>query len=247
MSKLLSAEFSRLLKNKTFIYLNVISFCFLSLIMIFIFVDYKLNPPVEAIHLDMFLRIYFAAVGFWVSILISFFFGNELSERTINNKLTVGYSFTQIYVAELIICTLGAILMQLFYLLVFFGFHIPMFGISALSANEILICEVKGLFVSASYSSLMLLITVVGGNKSSAVVGSSALVVLMIVAYGVLQVPDVSQACPDIIEKLVNLSPVAMTFSIDEMELKDYLISYGFITVISSALGIWIFRNRDLK
>lgn len=121
MSKLLHAEFSRLIKNKIF-WLGLLVMVGVPLYGVGVrYYDY-------AVALEY---IWETADGLWfvggiylgivLSVFVSLFIGTEFSDGTIRNKLTVGHSRNEIYLSNLITCTCVSLFYHIVYIAVLFG------------------------------------------------------------------------------------------------------------------------------
>lgn len=115
MRKLLSANFSRLWKDKIFL---IAMTCIAIASVFFSYSNFKtsisMDQPayVEDVMWNMFPVIAFVCVGF-----IAMFIGTEFDENTIRNKLIVGHTRTEIYFANYLVCMVASLLMLLAILL----------------------------------------------------------------------------------------------------------------------------------
>jgi hypothetical protein len=108
MSKLVSADFSRLWKDKIFWLCTVAIFVFVVFMVLMGANVDKMQNSGRA--LDYY---YFRSLPFWglfLSVFISMFLGTEYSDGTIRNKLIVGHTRTEIYLANLLTCLGGCLI-----------------------------------------------------------------------------------------------------------------------------------------
>lgn len=119
MRKLLSANFSRLRKDKIFwiaVLCMTVGSVFFSCLNYQTSMRYDSDPMyVEDVLFNLFPMIAFVCVGF-----IALHLGTEFDENTIRNKLIVGYTRTEIYFADYLAC-MAASLALLFAILLFSG------------------------------------------------------------------------------------------------------------------------------
>ena len=121
MTKLLHAEFSRLIKTKLF---------WLGLLVMITVPLYGVGVR----YYDFYIAqeaVWETADGLWfvggmyiavvVSVFVSLFIGTEFSDGTIRNKLTVGHSRNEIYLSNLITCTCVSLFYHIVYIAVLFG------------------------------------------------------------------------------------------------------------------------------
>lgn len=111
MSKLLNANFSRLIKSKSF-WLCAVSTLILSCALIYSSAD-SAAATMESGFITSLDKYYFQMapfIGLIMAFFISFFLGVEYSDGTLRNKLVVGYTRTQIYLANFLTCTTAGII-----------------------------------------------------------------------------------------------------------------------------------------
>ena len=111
MRKLLSANFSRLWKDKIFL-IAMVAVTVVSVIFSYLNFQTSISSEepayVENVLLNMFPVIAFVCVGF-----IAMFIGTEFDENTIRNKLIVGHTRTEIYFANYLVCMVASLLLLL--------------------------------------------------------------------------------------------------------------------------------------
>lgn len=115
MRKLLSANFSRLWKDKIFL-IAMVAVTVVSVIFSYLNFQASISSEepayVEDVMWNMFPIIAFLCVGF-----IAMFIGTEFDENTIRNKLIVGHTRTEIYFANYLVCMAASLLLLLAILL----------------------------------------------------------------------------------------------------------------------------------
>ncbi len=121
MTKLLHAEFTRLIKNKIF-WLGLLVMAAVPLYAVGVrYHDYAVASEYvweTADGLWFVGGIYIAVI---LSVFISLFIGTEFNDGTIRNKLTVGHSRNEIYLSNLITCTCVSLFYHIIYIAVLFG------------------------------------------------------------------------------------------------------------------------------
>ncbi len=206
MINLLSAQFSKLFKNKLF-YAAVIIFTAIGFASSVLFIRYipdlahmaeeaiaegdtehLWNTYETSIMFDITSRMDFHILVFAPAVFISMFIGREFDNNTIRNKVIIGSSRPLIYLSNLIVCFVSQIIMQLAYCLALF---LPSFIIYLkyrsvinmkffeISFKDFLITQIIGIGIMLVCSSLYLLITMTAGSKTHAVISSIIVIFAM--------------------------------------------------------------------
>lgn len=181
MTKLLSAGFYRLFKSRVFWIMLVICI----LLQILVCVDnfrYERERPENTVILDDIVFSIVPAIGFISSALISLLLGEEYSDGVMRNKLTVGHRRSEIYFANLIVCTAGSFIMlaALFLSGGLLGF--ALFGGFTYDAGTVLWLVLCCFLLTAALSAIDVLVVMCCQNKAVAAVLSLALVLVMLFA-----------------------------------------------------------------
>lgn len=197
MSKLLSANFFRLKRDKIF---WIVSAAMLVLSVFFMinngitaqkYADQNIENNVTALESCYFNLM--PMIGFFFSVFISLFLGTEYSEGTIRNKLISGHTRTDIYLSNYLTCLAGT---EFIYVLFLIGglVGIPFFGIWKAPISQIIIYIVIGFFITASLTAILNMLSMLSTNKAATAVLSIVLAfALMIIAssiYNVLAEPE---------------------------------------------------------
>ena len=109
MYKLLNAGFYRLIKNKIFLGVIVITLCMA------VFFLMNLNNVGNSI--ELLIMNHFGTIGFFISIFTTLFVGLEYANGTIRNKIVAGHSRIKIYLSNLIISITVGIIIELVYII----------------------------------------------------------------------------------------------------------------------------------
>lgn len=181
MTKLLSAGFYRLFKSRVFWIMLVICI----LLQVLVCVDnfrFEQERPENSVILDDIVFSMIPAIGFISSALISLLLGEEYSDGVMRNKLTVGHRRSDIYFANLIVCTAGSFIMlaALFLSGGLLGF--ALFGGFTYDAGTLLWLVLCCFLLTAALSAIDVLVVMCCQNKAVAAVLSLALVLVMLFA-----------------------------------------------------------------
>lgn len=168
MNKLLSAEFSRLKKNKLF---------WAGMAVMFVFGSYAALHSYgsqQRLNIDLPLdNMFFSFTTFLVfaaSAVCSLFLGTDYSNGTIRNKLVVGHKRSAIYLTNLIVNTASVLLMCLAYIIGVSAFGIPLLGFFQSDAKSVLTVAGCIVLMDLAFSSLFTLVGMLIQNKASAAV-----------------------------------------------------------------------------
>ena len=181
MTKLLSAGFYRLFKSRVFWIMLVICI----LLQVLVCVDnfrFEQERPENSVILDDIVFSMIPAIGFISSALISLLLGEEYSDGVKRNKLTVGHRRSDIYFANLIVCTAGSFIMlaALFLIDGLLGF--ALFGGFTYDAGTLLWLVLCCFLLTAALSAIDVLVVMCCQNKAVVAVLSLALVLVMLFA-----------------------------------------------------------------
>lgn len=197
MSKLLSANFFRLKRDKIFWIVSAAMLVLSAFSMINNgitaqkYADQNIENNVTALESCYFNLM--PMIGIFFSVFISLFLGTEYSEGTIRNKLISGHTRTDIYLSNYVTCLVGT---EFIYVLFLIGglVGIPFFGIWKAPISQIIIYTVIGFFITASLTAILNMLSMLSTNKAATAVLSIVLAfALMIIAssiYNVLAEPE---------------------------------------------------------
>lgn len=177
MSRLLTSTFFRMLKKIVF---------WILLICMFIYGVYSAsNFASEAsagFAIDGCVFDFVPFMGLVAAIFISLFVGSEYSDGTIRNKLVVGHSRMQIYLANLIACSLACVLISLAYVAGVIVVSSSKGGELLTETSIIAMCLICSLFLSIAFTSIMIMLAILNTNKAGNVVVSMILALIMVVS-----------------------------------------------------------------
>ena len=198
-------------------------------------------------------------IMFFLSIFITSFICTDYSCQTIRNKLFVGHSLEAIYFSNFITTWIGSVIITaafwitLLVISVFVGFE------AGMPLNEFCFLIVTKIAAVTALVSLYVLLSELITSKSKAVTTALILSLILLIMYpiiGDMHIEFNVQAA-NVISKGVSVffTDVMPSGQIDQMmqmetaaDIKRIFPIYSLVvTVVSSAIGVLIFRRKDLK
>ncbi len=276
MRKLLSANYSRLWRDKIF------WICMGT--MLIYSVVYMLNGCRQA-SVDMseynygIEQYYFhfaLSIGMFCALFNSMFFGTEYSDGTIRNKMIVGHTKTDIYIASLI-TTITATLFLMLVWLIGACVAIPTLGVWKMSASKLAIYLWIAVLFTVAYSGICTFVSMIVANKAYIVVISMLLILgLLILAgmlYNRLSQPEtitgvqitlngmemsepspnpnyVSGAMRNVYDLILDFLPTGQGLKMWQLEIVHpirMILSSVLITFFTTFCGIHIFKKKNLR
>ncbi len=209
MRKLLSAQCSRLLKNKVF---------WLELLFMFGMGVYSSLMPYldnvrygEHSRVDDMLFNYIILMGLCMPVFCSLFSGTEYSDGTIRNKLIVGHTRFSVYCSSLLVSLSASISVALAFALPYMVLGFSMLEAPKASAGVLFFMALLSLFVITAYVSIFHMLSMLITKKStSAVICMLAFIVLFVLAIvikGKLDAPEFVQNYSMTIDGIELMSP----------------------------------------
>lgn len=168
MNKLLSANFSRLIKDKVF-WLGMAVMVLLAVVVPVNHYRESLETGYQA-SMDGNFFGYAMVIGILASVFSSLFLGTEYNDGTIRNKLIVGHSRVHIYLVNLITCVESAFLMIAAFLLVISLVGIPLLGGLTLGSQAIMLLIAASLLMTIAYCALFTMVGMLIPSKAIAAV-----------------------------------------------------------------------------
>lgn len=276
MSKLLSANFTRLKKDKVF----WICFGFMVLIGIFIPVNKYMNmKKYNYIQtLDQGFFNYTLLIGVVLSVFCSLFLGTEYNDGTIRNKIVIGHTRTNIYLSNFITCIIADIFLCLAYLVPTLCLGTLLLGFFEADPKLILVFVFGAFVMSFAYAAIDILIAMLNQNKAIVAVLCILSAFLLLFAgvfinarlsspesypgYSYLIngeiIEEEEEPNPDylrgtkrkVYEFFYDFLPggQAIQFSAMLTEHPKRLILYSsIITILTTGCGLFFFQKKDLK
>lgn len=196
-------------------------------------------------------------VGIAIAVFVGIFIGTEYSDGTIRSKLTSGHSRIAIYLANLISCTAAALMLHLIYIAVIICAGIPLLGKLKLPFEtnlEFLLCSIVTV---CAFAAIFMLISMLVPIRSYGVtittIASMFILVLSFTIRSRLDHPEfLSETKLRIFKFLYDFMPSGQIFQIagtnivpDNIEM--FPMYSLLIIAVTTALGVLLFRRKDLK
>ena len=204
------------------------------------------------------------------------FLGTEYSDGTLRQKLIVGHTRRDIYLSSLALCTVGNLLICAGYMVPALAIGVPLLGFYA-TISQILLYVACGFVTSLSVAAIYTLVSMTSQSKARSAVICLLIAVALLVAgshmNGSLGAPAelfayeemgndqlIGKLIPNpaylsgmkrtVYEFFYDLSPMGQA-----MQLSGFMaerlwrlpLFSGIITLVSTALGLFLFRKKDLK
>ena len=276
MRNLLSANFLRLWRNKSFCGSMGVSF---GMAVFMVIDDYRSAQAFGwATALDSELFKYAAFIGILAGEIIPLFFGTEYSDGAIRNKLIVGQSRLSIYFANFITGFMACVLCSAAYLLGCVGLGIPLLGWFTRPPALLLTALLGVLLMTAAFCAIFTFVTMNCSKKSTAVVicllGVFAAFIGAIVIHSMLEAPEFIQgyelsiggeivsaqpepnpnyltgAKRELYQFIFDLLPTGQSVQYCSLQFTDPVRLMVMSLVLSAGFtgaGIALFRRKDLK
>ena len=275
MCKLLRANLDRFKRDKVYWggMICMIAYCVMVVIL-----QYRIMKAYDIeCQLDNFLFASFMMIGIELSVVISLFVGTEYSDGTIRNKIIVGMSRRDIYLANSITCSVGAVVSALLTTLFVMMVGVPLFGWVGMKFSTLLLMVLIYAVAVIAYTSIYNLIAMLCSNKAYTaiinVVLSFGLLFVSIylqqrlsaqemldcaslgangeITYGTVANPHyLAGTAREIHQFFFDLLPSGQGMQVVCMEvIHPYrILLYSTILIIlCNAIGVWIFKKKDLK
>ncbi|MDE6833995.1 MAG: ABC transporter permease [Ruminococcus sp.] len=286
MNKLISANFSRLFRSGIFKLYMLFSGGLSLFIIIMRYIDVKNNLkyykelPAEYSSMDDLMFVGMLYLLFAVPVLVGNFVGTEYSDGTIRNKLIIGHKRSDIYFANLIVCSAGVLIGVILHILINCTVGKALCGIEVLTLKKITEITLFMLIAFISITAFMIMLTMFVNSKAGASVAVLILIMIMFVATitieSRLHAPEyydsfsyVDEETGEIVEipeeknpnyltgtkrkvyqAIYDVIPVSHIYESAMASTKNAgkFAGYdGIILVVTTALGIILFRKKDLK
>lgn len=276
MSKLLSAGFMRLRKNKLF-WVGVGFMLAFGLLLTG--TQYRnQNEYGIAVLLDSIIFGYAIPIGIVMSVFCSMFTGTEYSDGTIRNKLTVGHSRINIYLSNLIINIIASLFMCISCLMAVIAAGIPLFGFIKSDAKTVLLMLLGTFAMCVAFCSVFTLIGMLCGSKAASAVicilGAVLLLFFSVMVSSRLKAPEfyddyvftgpngtfMSENIPNpeylrgaeraVYEFIDDFLPTGQALKYSDMSAVHLMrmpLYSLIITVVAAVAGCLAFKRKDIK
>lgn len=179
MNKLLRANFFRLIKNKIFWGIIVITLGITSVLLFNTIIN---NQGETKESIDRLLVMYMYFIGIAMAIFTSLFVGTEYSDGVLRNKIVIGHSRKHIYLADLITSIIVGLCIQLIYMLIVAVIGIPILGALQMTVERFLFIIIDIVFIIITYASIFTCITLLCSDITVSTVSCMILVLMMFIA-----------------------------------------------------------------
>lgn len=272
MTKLLSANFARLKKDKAF----WVGMAFMFAAGIFAVVQKCLNDPGGTP--DQLLFIFPVLIGFVAAAFSSLYIGTEYSDGTIRNKLVVGHTRSAVYLSNLITCSVAGIVMSLSYVASVAALGFPLLGLPKMDVGSAMILQLVGFMMVIACAALFTLLCMLNQNKAAAAVICILMIVILLVLssainswlnepqfYDSYRLADslgnaatekvINPHCltgtkRQVVQFVLDFLPTGQAIEISSHSTPNLWLMplYSlFIAVVSTVSGVLCFRKKDLK
>lgn len=185
MSRLLSADFSRLWKSKLFWGCIIFNFVFSYMLCkdrsaMNLLAGYK-EEPLESVFFN-----YAAFLMIIIPMFNTLFIGTEYSDGTIRNKLIFGHSRFSIYMSNLIVCSTANLLIDLSFMLAGAIFGIPLLGFFEAPFGQIIYLILCTFLSAITMTALVAIISMLNQNKATAAVTSIVICCILMLAASMI-------------------------------------------------------------
>lgn len=223
MRKLLTANFSRLWKNKIF----WAEIGLTALLSVFIVIS-NYSPEVQAtessrLYLDDVFFTMYLILGFILAAGISLIVGSEYSDGTIRNKLIVGKTRAQIYFANLIASMVPSCIVWLVHGIITFGAGYFLWGNFKMEPEQVAIVLFSALLTTFVLSALFVAISMNSSNKAV-----TAVVSLLIVLGLTTLTSTIGNALSE-----TEMTYDSVTYTIDSIQFGNEIPNPAYVS------GVW--------
>lgn len=279
MSKLLSSNFSRLWKNKIFWLCMGGMLIYAVVYMLSVSQKTFSSATGEVYTLEHYYFQFLVYIGFFFATVTSMFLGTDYSDGTIRNKLIVGHTRANLYLANLIVTfSAGLLIMCVWLIGALVG--VATLGFFTFSTVELVEYFLLCVLLVATYSAINTFIAMLSANKTTTVLISLALAFGLLLCasllYNALEVPEtinsmsgisisgtvapigevvanpnyVDGILRSVFQMLLNILPTGQSINVAFLKVEHpctMILSSVVVTVGITALGIILFRKKDLK
>lgn len=218
-------------------------------------------------------------IGFFFAVVSSMFLGTDYSDGTIRNKLIVGHTRTNVYIANLIVTFVaGLLIMCVWFIGALVG--VPPLGLFTFTPVKLVGYFLLCVLLVAAYSAINTFIAMLSSNKTMTVLVSLALAFGLLLCasliYNALEVPEtintmsgitisgtaapvgetvanpsyIGGAMRSVFQMLLNVLPTGQSVNVAFLKVEQpyiMILSSVTVTVGVTALGVVLFRKKDLK
>lgn len=186
MSRLLSADFPKLKKNKFFWICIIGMFLFGIFMAVMDYISTRQYGDYEA-QITNVLFIYALTVAILIPAFVSLFVGTEYSDGTIRNKMIIGHTRTCIYLSNLIVCSAAGLGFCISYIIGVIVVGLPLYTIDTGILEGTVILVLCSFVMSIAFTALCTLAALLCQNKAlTAVINILAACCLLVISIYVM-------------------------------------------------------------
>lgn len=164
MTKVISANFMRLKKDKVFWIGLVFMFAAGIFFPVTRYMDMKQTGTINPID-NAFLGCTLF-IGIIMAVFCSLFIGTEYSDGTIRNKVIVGKNRNSVYSANFVTCAVVSLIMCLAFFVPYLCIGIPLLGFFIMTTKAIILYVLTAFLLAIAFSSIYTLISMLNHNKA---------------------------------------------------------------------------------
>ena len=274
MSKLLSAGFIRLRKDKIFWIALIFMFGAGVFFPVMRYIDMQKSGYINNIDNGFFACALF--IGVVMAVFCSLFIGTEYSDGTIRNKVVIGQKRTSIYLSNLIICALVSVVMCAAFFIAYLCIGIPLLGFFEMDIKQVLLFTLAVFVLAIAFASIFTLISMLNHNKAITAVVCILLAFLLLFAGAQfnkmlnepetnmgLMMTDNGQEYQEIpnpnyleggerkdVQFLYEFVPGGQALQCVSLEANNITVLPAYsliIIVLTTGFGVFFFKKKELK
>ena len=274
MSKLLSAGFIRLRKDKIFWIALIFMFGAGVFFPVMRYIDMQKSGYINNIDNGFFACALF--IGVVMAVFCSLFIGTEYSDGTIRNKVVIGQKRTSIYLSNLIICALVSVVMCAAFFIAYLCIGIPLLGFFEMDIKQVLLFTLAVFVLAIAFASIFTLISMLNHNKAITAVVCILLAFLLLFAGAqfnkMLNEPETNmglmmtdngqeyQEIPNpnypeggerkVVQFLYDFVPGGQALQCVSLEANNITVLPAYsliIIVLTTGFGVFFFKKKELK
>lgn len=275
MSKLLSANFMRLRKEK-FVWIGLAFMLAAGIYFpVMRYMDMEQTGSINNIDNGFFSCALF--IGVLMAVFCSLFIGTEYSDGTMRNKIIIGHKRTTLYFANLLTAAIVSVAMNMAFFLPYLCIGIPLLGFFWLDIKLILYFAFAVFMLSAAFSSIFTLIAMLFHNKAITAVICILLAFVLLfsglilnrmldeaetvggytmgasgdLAYGESPNPKYLDGTKrELVQTIYDINPGGQAIqctSLEAVNIERLPIYSLIIVILTTGAGIIFFQKKDLK
>ena len=253
MSKLLNAGFTNLFKSRIF-YMGMLVMIAQPLYLIVLHYQEMKQNVSQGSRFEDSITVILFMISIIIAVLSSSLCGTEYHDRTLQNKIAIGHSRINIYLTSLIINVVACAFFLLLNFAVLFSVGNIVIGAFAMTASEIIRTLLMEISVTTAYASIFTMIAMLIQTRSTSSV-VSVLSVMSMFFSGISVFQKLQQADEStntiFYNFLSDFLPSCQSMRIMQENLPSnsaQMVGYDFLIIaVTTIIGVFIFRRKDLK